>query len=158
MSEQPLPPISEQLWWVIPERLAGVRKPTEAELPELKGEGIGALVSLLSDDSNLDVYEQNNIPHIWVPIIGGTAPTLEQLAQIKAFVDTQHRSGNAVAIHCSSGRRRTGTVLAALLTKQGTNHEKALNVILTANPDVELREAQINFLRDLDTRSKCSDT
>ncbi len=149
MSAQPLRPIAQQLWWVIPERLAGVRKPTEPELTKLRSEGISALVSLLSDDSNLDLYKQHKIPHIWVPITGGTAPSLEQLEQIKTFVESQNQLGNAVAIHCSSGRRRTGTVLAALLIKQGISHEKALTTILTSNPDVELREAQIDFLKRL---------
>ena len=147
MSDQPLPPI--QPWWVTPKRLAGVRKPTQAELTELRDKGIGALVSLLSDDSNLDLYQHNQIPHIWVPIMGGTAPSVEQLDHIKTFVETQHSLGNAVAIHCSSGRRRTGTVLAALLIKAGERYETALNTILSANPEVELREAQLNFLKSL---------
>lgn len=149
MSEQNLSPISEQLWWVVPNRLAGVRKPTEAEISELRNEGVGALVSLLSDDSNLDLYKKQAIPHIWVPTIGGKAPSLEQLNQIKTFVDAQETLGHAVVIHCSSGRRRTGTVLAAILILRGVSYESALSTISTANPDVELREAQINFLKGL---------
>ncbi|NEQ53030.1 MAG: protein phosphatase [Leptolyngbya sp. SIO3F4] len=146
MTESPLPAIP---WWIIPERLAGSHKPTAEELTALKEKGIGAIVSVLSDDSNLDLYEQNNIPHIWVPIMGGTAPSLEQIDQIKTFVDSQNQLGNAVAIHCSGGRRRTGTVLAALLIKQGDSYEKALNIILTVNPYIDFRETQINFLKSL---------
>ena len=104
---------------------------------------------MLSDDSNLDLYQQNGIPHIWVPILGGTAPSLEQLNQIKAFVDAQNQLGNAVAIHCTGGRRRTGTVLAGLLIQQGNSYEKALNIILTVNPDIDFRETQIDFLKSL---------
>lgn len=138
-------------WWVIAQRLAGSRKPTAPELAILKEQGIGSIVSLLSDDSNLDLYQQHNIPHLWVPILGGKAPSVEQLNQIQTFVHTQESLGNAVVIHCSSGRRRTGTVLAALLVLQGNSYEKALNIILTANPDVDLRDAQINFLKTLAT-------
>ena len=149
MSAQSLPPITQQLWWVIPQQLAGVRKPTWGELAELRAEGVGALVSLLSDSSNLDLYTQQQIPHIWVPIIGGTAPSLEQLQQIKAFVDHQHSLDIAVAIHCSSGRRRTGTVLAALLIAQGARYDNALATVLNANPEIELRDPQITFLKSL---------
>ncbi|MEM9976057.1 MAG: dual specificity protein phosphatase family protein [Cyanobacteria bacterium P01_D01_bin.2] len=148
MSEPPLSPISP--WWVVPDRLAGLRKPTPPELAVLsKDHGIHALVSLLSDSSNLDLYQTHAIPHIWVPIQGGTAPSLDQLSQIKTFVDSQHALGQGVAIHCSSGRRRTGTVLAALLIQQGDSYSKALNTVLKANPAVELRDPQISFLQSL---------
>ncbi|MEM1255239.1 MAG: dual specificity protein phosphatase family protein [Cyanobacteria bacterium P01_H01_bin.21] len=142
-----------QPWWVVPKQLAGMCKPTQADLADLRGTGVSALVSLLSDDSNLDLYQQSQIPHIWVPIVGGTGPTFEQLEQIKTFVDTQNALGNAVAIHCSSGRRRTGTVIAALLIKASLSYEQALNTILAANPDVELRAAQLDFLKSLSSRS-----
>ncbi len=146
MPESPLPAIP---WWIIPERLAGSHKPTAEELTVLKEKGISAIVSVLSDDSNLDLYQQSNMPHIWVPILGGTAPSLEQIDQIKTFVDDQNQLGNAVAIHCSGGRRRTGTVLAALLIKEGNSYEKALNIILTANPYIDLSDTQTTFLKSL---------
>lgn len=151
MTDPSLPTINP--WWVIPQRLAGSQKPTAAELSILREKGLSAIVSLLSDDSNLDLYKQHNIPHIWVPIQGGTAPSLDQLHQVKSFVNTQNALSHAVVIHCSSGRRRTGTMLAALLIQQGTSYEKALNTILSANPEVVLREAQINFLKKLSDRS-----
>ncbi|MEO1507315.1 MAG: dual specificity protein phosphatase family protein [Cyanobacteria bacterium J06633_23] len=150
MSEPPL--ISP--WWVVPDRLAGLRKPTEPELAILpKEHGIHALVSLLSDSSNLDLYQANAIPHIWVPIQGGTAPSLDQLTQIKTCVDSQNALSQGVAIHCSSGRRRTGTVLAALLIQQGDSYSKALNTVLRANPAVELRDPQLKFLQTLSNSS-----
>lgn len=150
MSEQlPSPSISESLWWVIPARLAGVRKPTEEDLSLLRAFKIDALVSVLSDDSNLTLYKQHKIPYVWVPIEGGHAPTLAQLKQLKAFVDEQNAQCNAVAIHCSNGLRRTGTVLAALLIQQGMDYEGAMAVISAANPAVNLRENQTSFLKGL---------
>ncbi|MEM7796056.1 MAG: dual specificity protein phosphatase family protein [Cyanobacteria bacterium P01_C01_bin.118] len=136
-------------WWVIPKHLAGSCKPAAADLVIFRKKGISAIVSLLSDDSNLDLYQQNSIPHIWVPVLGGNAPNLGQLNQIQTFVNTQNQLGNAVVIHCSSGRRRTGTVLTALLVQQGQSYESALNIVLTINPNIELREPQINFLKSL---------
>lgn len=147
------PPISESLWWAIPSRLAGIRKPTEDDLPVLKKLKIRALVSVLNDLSNLESYERHNIPYLWLPIDGGTPPRVEQLEKLRTFVDVQNDLGNAIAIHCSNGRRRTGTVLAALLIQQGSDYESAMATIQTANPAVELRAAQISFLQNLSSIS-----
>jgi len=155
MPKQPQPPhlqpsIAENLWWVLPDQLAGVRKPIEGELSALREAGIGAVISIMSDDEVLELYKRQNFPYLWVPILGGTAPTRSQLQQIKTFVESQNALGNAVAVHCSSGRRRTGTVLAALLMQQGSDYESAIATIHAANPAVELREAQISFLQNLE--------
>lgn len=147
------PPISESLWWAVPSWLAGVRKPTEEELSVLRGLEIGAIVSILSDDANLELYKRHNFPHLWVPVVGSTAPTLPQLQQLKTFINSQNESGNAVAVHCSNGLRRTGTVLAALLIQQGANYERAMTAIQTANPAVELSEAQTSFLKNVTTQA-----
>jgi hypothetical protein len=50
--------ISENLRWVIPGKLGGVRKATADELPALQASGIGAIISVMDDPSNLDLYEQ----------------------------------------------------------------------------------------------------
>ncbi|KYC37099.1 protein phosphatase [Scytonema hofmannii PCC 7110] len=149
MEQQLIEPISENLWWVIPNKLAGVRKPMAQELPELQASGVGAIVSVMDDPSNLDVYQQANIPHLWVPIKGGTAPNEEQLQELQNFIDTQNNLSNAVAVHCTSGRRRTGTILAAYLICTGASYDDAIQTIHSANPEVELREAQTTFLREL---------
>ncbi|MGF1493736.1 MAG: dual specificity protein phosphatase family protein [Microcoleaceae cyanobacterium] len=151
MEQQTAQPITENLWWVIPDQLAGVRKPTAEEISELRGIGIGAIVSVMDDPSNLDLYEQANLPHLWVPIKGGTAPSLEQTQQLHDFINQQHQLGHAVAVHCSTGRRRTGTVIAAVLICSGESYETAVDKVSTANPLVELREAQTNFLQELAT-------
>jgi len=77
----------------------------------LKELRIGALVSVLSDPSNLGSYERHNIPYLWIPIEGGTPPSIEQLQRFLAFVAVQNNLSNAVAVHCSNGLRRTGTGL-----------------------------------------------
>lgn len=72
--EQTIGSIEQNLWWVIPNKLAGVRKPTAEELIELLGVGINAIVSVMDDPSNLDFYQQAGIPYLWLPIKGGTPP------------------------------------------------------------------------------------
>lgn len=147
MEQSTAQPITENLWWVIPNKLAGVRKPTAEELPELRAAGIGAIVSVMDDPANLDLYQQSHIPYLWLPTKGGTAPTLEQVQKLRDFVDQQNQS--AIAIHCTNGKRRTATMLAAYLISSGSSYDDAMQLIHTNNPDIELREAQTLFLQDL---------
>jgi protein-tyrosine phosphatase len=139
--------IIENLWWVIPGKLAGVRKPTPEETAALQTVGVGAIVSVMDDPTNLEAYEKTEIPYLWLPTKGGTAPSHEQIQKLKNFVEEQYQLGHGVAVHCTNGRRRTGTLLAAYLIQTGSTFETALQMILAANPDVELREAQIEFLK-----------
>ncbi|EKQ67866.1 putative-tyrosine phosphatase [Leptolyngbyaceae cyanobacterium JSC-12] len=111
--------------------------------------GIKAIVSVMDDPSNLDLYKQAEIPYRWLPTKGGTAPSPEQVQELQSFVDKQNQLGNAVAVHCTSGNRRTGTMLAAYLIQSGMLYDDAMHVIQTANPNAELREAQTNFLQAL---------
>jgi atypical dual specificity phosphatase len=145
----PLQPIAENLWWVIPGKLAGVRKPTEAELSQLRAAGIGAIVSVMDDPANLDLYQAADFPYLWLPTQGGTAPTPEQVQDFRVFVEQQMHSGHAIAVHCTSGRRRTGTLIASYLITTGSSYGESVQKILTANPHVELREAQTAFLQNL---------
>jgi protein-tyrosine phosphatase len=147
--EQPTQPIEENLWWVIPNQLAGVRKPIAEELTELQNAGIGAIVSVMDDSANLDLYQQVDIPYLWLPTKGGTPPSREQIQELQTFVDSQNRLGHAVAVHCTNGRRRTGTMLASYLISAGLSYEEAIQTLQGANPDVDLREAQTTFLQNL---------
>lgn len=149
MEQQLIQPIKENLWWVIPGKLAGVRKPMAEELTDLQTAGIGAIVSVMDDPSNLDLYQSSEIPHLWLPTKGGTPPSLEQIQELQNFVSSQNELGHAVAVHCTSGRRRTGTMLASYLILAGSSYDEAMQTIQDAKPDAELREAQTTFLREL---------
>ncbi len=129
--------------------MAGVRKPTTEELRKLEAAGIGAIVSVLDDPSNLDVYDRLDIPFRWLPILGGTPPCRDQIQELARFVDEQDRHSLAVAVHCTNGLRRTGTMLAAYLIHVGSTYEAAIQIIYLANPQVELRSTQTDFLRCL---------
>jgi protein-tyrosine phosphatase len=149
LEQQPTQPILESLWWLISGKLAGVRKPTAEELTELRETGIGAIVSVLDDSSNLALYDAANVPHLWLPTQGGTAPSREQVQQLQAFVDQQNQLGNAVAIHCTNGRRRTATMIVAYLIRSGLSYGEAMQMMQSANSDIDLREAQTTFLQEL---------
>ena len=146
---RPTQPIQDDLWWVISAKLAGVRKPVAEEIEELQKAGIGAVVSVMDDPSNLDLYQRLEIPYLWLPTKGGTAPSLEQIQELQNFVSSQNQLGHAVAVHCTSGRRRTGTMLVAYLIVAGSSYKQAMQTIQDANPDAELRSVQTTFLQEL---------
>jgi atypical dual specificity phosphatase len=84
--EQPtIKPIEENLWWVIPGKLAGVRQPQLLELTALQIAGIVAIVSVLDDRTNLDLYQAAKILHLWLPVKGGMAPSREQVLKMTLF-------------------------------------------------------------------------
>lgn len=142
-------PISENLWWIIPEHLAGVRKPNPEEISELRAAGVGAIVSVMDDPANLDLYQGVGLNYLWLPVKGGSAPSREQIQKLQHFVEEQNQLGHGVAVHCTNGRRRTGTMLVAYLIQTGLSFDQAMQSLLTANPAVELRETQIEELKSL---------
>jgi len=111
------------------------------ELSELQSAGIGAIVSVIDDPSSLNLSQQVDIPHLWLPTRGGTAPSPEQIQELRKFVSSQNQFCHAVAVRCTIGRRRTGTMLAAYLILTGLPYKEAMQTVQEANPDAELREA-----------------
>ncbi|MBD1852593.1 dual specificity protein phosphatase family protein [Leptolyngbya sp. FACHB-711] len=149
MKEQAIQPIEENLWWVIPGKLAGVRQPVGEELSTLQAAGIGAIVSVFHEPANLERYQQAGIPFVWLPIMIDSVPTDSQLQEFLDFVQQQNEAGRAVAVHCSTGRHRTGTMLAAYLIKNGLSYLEAMKSVVSANPEIELPSNQSAFLQVL---------
>lgn len=144
--------IIENLWWVISGKLAGVRKPEAEELSDLETAGIGAIVSVFHEPSNLDLYNQVGLPYLWLPIEIDGVPTGEQIQEFQNFVNSQNLLGHGVAVHCSTGKHRTGTIIASSLILAGSSYKSAMKTILKANSDITLATSQINFLQDLELK------
>lgn len=141
--------ITENLWWVIPGQLAGMRMPTSAELIELQQVNVSAIVSVFHDAANLDLYQQTGISYLWLPIAVDSVPSLEQFQEFQNFVELQNQLGHAVAVHCSTGKHRTGTMLAAYLIGTGWTYQDAIQTILDASAQTELPASQMAFLQNL---------
>ena len=107
------------------------------------------IVSVMDEPSGIDEYRGVGFQALWLPITGGKPPTVEQVTQFVQFAEPLLESHQPVVVHCTSGNRRTGTLLAAYLVAKGEQPKKAIAIIHEVRPKAELRAAQIDFLMKL---------
>ncbi len=147
MSEQISYP--DYVWWLIPGKLAGMSRPSLEDLPQLAQAGMRGIVSVMDEPSGIKEYQEAGLAALWLPITGGKSPTVEQVKQFVQFAEPLINNNQAVVVHCTSGNRRTGTLLAAYLVAQGENPDQAIALVQQARPTAELRDAQKQFLQEL---------
>jgi protein tyrosine phosphatase (PTP) superfamily phosphohydrolase (DUF442 family) len=139
----------DYVWWLIPEKLAGMSRPPLEDLPQLYQAGMRGIVSVMDEPSGIKEYKATGFQALWLPITGGKPPTVEQVKQFVRFAELLITDNQPVVVHCTSGNRRTGTLLAAYLVAQGELPETAISLVEAARPTAELREAQKEFLFNL---------
>lgn len=139
----------DYVWWLIPEKLAGMSRPPLEDLPQLYQAGMRGIVSVMDEPSGIEEYKEAGFQALWLPTTGGKPPTVEQVKQFVNFAEPLLENNQPVVVHCTSGNRRTGTLLAAYLIAKGEDPERALSLVQEARPTAELREAQREFLFEL---------
>jgi protein tyrosine phosphatase (PTP) superfamily phosphohydrolase (DUF442 family) len=140
---------ADYVWWLIPGKLAGMSRPPLEDLPQIYQAGMRGIVSVMDEPSGIEEYKEAGFQALWLPITGGKPPTVGQVKQFVQFAKPLIEENQPVVVHCTSGNRRTGTLLAAYLVAQGENPEKAITLVQKARPTAELRDAQKQFLLEL---------
>lgn len=142
--------IQDNAYWVLPEKLLGVRKPESIkEVQTLKDMGVTGIITLLDDHENHELYQSQEMSFLHIPIKGGTAPTKEDVFKSTEYFESLRKRNEALAIHCSGGKKRTGTLIVGILISQGFNFDQAMEKLNHANPEIKLSEVQMTFLRNL---------
>ena len=139
----------DYIWWLLLGKLAGMPRPPLDDLPQLYQAGIRGIVSVMDEPSGIEEYKAEGFAALWLPTKGGKPPTIEHVKQFLAFAEPLIAENNPVVVHCTSGNRRTGTLLAAYLIAQGESPEAAIAKVQASRPTAELREAQTAFLFEL---------
>lgn len=152
-------------YWLVEGQVAGCSRPggsnrissstvdrqtLVADLRWLKEQGIGALLSLTEDPLPADELEAEALTCLHVPVVDMRSPTPEQLFECLDYIDLERSRGNAVAVHCLMGQGRTGTILAALLVRQGLPAEEAIARLQSICPGALSSEEQRQALKDFD--------
>lgn len=142
--------IIKDSYWVVNNLVLGTRKPTcRKEVDELIEVGIDGIITLLDNEENHDLYKSSGIDFLWVPIKGGTAPTLDQVKKAYDYYSSFKDKSCALAIHCTGGKKRTATLIASILILDGMNYDDAMLAITSANSEIVLSEVQTRFLLSL---------
>jgi atypical dual specificity phosphatase len=116
--------------WVTP-TVAGLRQPgreghLESDLEALQSAGVSILVSLTVRALPETKLARYGIRSRHFPIIGMGVPTLEAAMGLCEEMSQAVRVGSKVAVHCTQGVGRTGTVLACHLVWQGMSAQQAI--------------------------------
>jgi len=101
----------------------------EWDFARLRKMGYSVVVSLECDRLNTFEIEDAGFEHKKICVEDFAAPTLDQVDEFVAFVDSKIGEGKKVLVHCYAGRGRTGTMLAAYLIHQGMSSEAAVREI-----------------------------
>ena len=142
--------ICDEAYWVDEDKILGMRKPTSLdEIEELRVINITGIISLLDNTENHDLYRSAVIDYRWIPVKGGSIPSKEQVLDAYSFATEKWSRGEAVAVHCTGGKKRTGTLIVALLIFLGDTSEVAMEKLQKANPEIKLSDMQMSFLEEL---------
>jgi atypical dual specificity phosphatase len=138
--------------WLIPGKLAGSMGPVSRDqLRYLKAQGVGALVRM---EPRTVSGEEVGLADMAEYVVDFSAPSLEQVGRIVAFIDAQLEGGVAVDVSCRAGMGRTGTVLACYLVHTGHTAEEAIGRVRRLRPGSVEAEGQEQAVYAYEARSQ----
>ena len=125
------------LTWITKNLAVGHAPMSYEELASIKEQGIGAIVNLCGEFSDLHQIEKDaGFEVFWLPIPDETAPKMEAMEEGLEWLDEATYLGKKVLVHCKHGIGRTGTFVTAYLLRRGFGLKKAGKMMKTtrANP------------------------
>jgi atypical dual specificity phosphatase len=130
--------------WIKRPLLAAMGRPSAAEdFAWLRDHGIQVLLSLTEEPPRRDWVNDAGLMVFHVPIVDMEAPTQEQLKRCLSAIDRAHEQNMGVAIHCTAGLGRSGTVLAAWFARQGLSAQNAIARVRRLRPgSIETEEQE----------------
>jgi atypical dual specificity phosphatase len=138
--------------WIEKPLLAALAQPEAPEdLLWLRHQGIDLLISLTEDRPRRDWVDEAGLLALHEPMEDMAAPSQHQLDRCVSAIERAMERNMGVAVHCTAGLGRTGTVLACYLIAQGQSVQNAIARIRRLRPgSIETEEqsdAVVEFAR-----------
>lgn len=130
--------------WIKRPLLAALARPSDAaDLAWLRRHGIQILLSLTEEPPRRDWVNDAGLMSVHEPVVDFGVPTQEQLDRCVSAIERALAQDMGVAVHCTAGRGRTGTILGAWFVTQGLSAEQAIARVRSLRPgSVETAEQE----------------
>lgn len=125
--------------WIEKDRLAAMARPgkkrdLKEDLAFLQEAGIDVLISLTEDPIPPEILEEFGMTGLHLPVKDFTPPTFNQIEHFLHTVEQTQERGQAIGVHCTAGKGRTGTMMATYFVQQGLSAEDAIAEIRRLRP------------------------
>lgn len=119
--------------------------PIEDDVHHLWEAGFRSIVCL-TDGRDRESFESAGFEFLHLPIPDGYPPTVDLVQEFLTFYD---KAPKYMLVHCEGGMGRTGTMMAAIIMREGKSAVDAINEVRYYNPYAIETLQQEDFLLGL---------
>jgi atypical dual specificity phosphatase len=141
--------------WVDDKHLAAMAQPASLEEYQwLRRQGVQLVISLTEDPPPRHWVNDAGLFALHIPVEDMHPPSQRQIELGLSAIEKAQSQKLPVAIHCTAGLGRTGTMLACYFVKRGLGADAAVATVRDLRPGSIETEDQFGAVRDFARRIK----